>query len=189
MDNEEFLLLDKPSYLVHGTNDEEGYQIFTPEFIVKEMIEAIGKKEILDFSKTILEPTSGDGAFTGRILELRLKTIKNNFAVNSLKALSTIYSIEMDKEMVMKQRNNLYTIIVKFVKKKQAFSEKFDLAAKDIVSTNVVWGRTNIEDVVSTVFGTTVAYSMEKENSAVVFYTWTIDDDLKATKKAEEVEI
>ena len=46
-----------------GHNDTEGYQIFTPEFIVKDMCAAIGN-DIFDFSKNVLEPTSGDGAFT-----------------------------------------------------------------------------------------------------------------------------
>ena len=37
-----------------GHNDTEGYQIFTPEFIVKDMCAAIGD-DILDFSKNVLE--------------------------------------------------------------------------------------------------------------------------------------
>jgi len=76
-----------------GSNDTEGYQVFTPEFIVKQMTEAVGP-DILDFSKTVLEPTSGDGAFTTCILKKRLETISDNFEIESLKALSTIYSIE-----------------------------------------------------------------------------------------------
>ena len=91
-----------------GHNDTEGYQIFTPEFIVKDMCAAIGD-DIFDFSKNVLEPTSGDGAFTVYILLRRLeKALKGgNFELDSLRALSTIYSIEMDKELIEKQRNNI----------------------------------------------------------------------------------
>lgn len=55
--------LDKVSFLSHGENDDNGFQIFTPDFIVDGMMKAIGYSKIEDFSKTILEPTSGDGAF------------------------------------------------------------------------------------------------------------------------------
>ena len=100
-----------------GHNDVEGYQIFTPEFIVKEMTEAVGD-DILDFSKNILEPTSGDGAFTVYILNKRFGTINNNYEIEMLKALSTIYSIEMDEELIIKQRNNIFTLFKHFLNKK-----------------------------------------------------------------------
>ena len=58
-----------------GSNDQEGYQIFTPDFIVKDMIKLIGNDNVANINATVLEPTSGDGAFTVRILELRLKKI------------------------------------------------------------------------------------------------------------------
>ena len=66
------ILLDKICLSSMGHNDVEGYQIFTPEFIVKDMCNAIGE-DILDFSKNILEPTSGDGAFTVYILLRRFR--------------------------------------------------------------------------------------------------------------------
>lgn len=136
--------LNKVIYMEHGSSDEEGYQIFTPEFIVNGMVDAIGKKEVLDFSKTILEPTSGDGAFTCRILLMRLKTIKDNYAINALKALSTIYSIEMDEELIIKQRNNIYTIVCDYADKKKIKDQKFFKCLEDIIFTNFIWGMTNI---------------------------------------------
>lgn len=127
----------------HGVSDEEGYQIFTPEFIVNGMVDAIGKKEVLDFTKTILEPTSGDGAFTCRILLMRLKKIKDKFAVEALRALSTIYSIEMDEELITRQRNNIYTIIYDYADKKKIKDEKFFKCLEDIIFSNFIWGMTN----------------------------------------------
>lgn len=54
------------------------------------MIRAIEEKENEDWKKTILEPTSGDGAFTGKILERSLKKAmkdKDAFPANALRSL------------------------------------------------------------------------------------------------------
>ena len=101
-----------------GSNDTEGYQIFTPKFIVEQMVSAIGD-DVLDFTKTILEPTSGVGAFTTYILFKHMETIKSNYEIEILKALSTIYSIEMDKELIEKQRNNIFLLYTISLKKKK----------------------------------------------------------------------
>ena len=185
--------LDKPTYDLHGKNDIDGFQIFTPEFIVNGMIEAIGKKEVLDFTKTILEPASGDGAFTGRILEMRLKTINNNHAIESLKALATIYSIEMDSSLIVLQRNNIYTIMLNYAKKKKITDENYFICLKDIIFTNFIWGMTNTENELMSITGISVAYPMPTDGnpfeSPVKFYSWSINNDLTYYKKEEEVEL
>lgn len=144
-----------------GHNDTEGYQIFTPSFIVKDMCAAIGK-DIVDFSKNILEPTSGDGAFTTYIFEQRLKKIKENFEVESLKALSTIYSIEMDKELIEKQRNNIFTLVKLFVKKKKIkVDDTYFEILKCIITTNFMWAMFNSDRPIDMgLFGTELAYKM-----------------------------
>lgn len=144
-----------------GSNDEEGYQIFTPEFIVKEMVEAVGCG-ILDINKNVLEPTSGDGAFTTYILKKRLEKLlcSNDFEIESLKALSTIYSIEMDKELIIKQRNNIYTLINLFINENKIFVSKsyFELV-KCIICTNFIWAMFNSDNDLSGLF-VEVAYRM-----------------------------
>ena len=144
-----------------GHNDTEGYQIFTPSFIVKDMCAAIGK-DIFDFSKTILEPTSGDGAFTTYIFEQRLKKIKENFEVESLKALSTIYSIEMDKELIEKQRNNIFSLVKLFVKKKKIkVDDSYFEILKCVITTNFMWAMFNSDRSIDAgLFGTELAYKM-----------------------------
>lgn len=181
--------LDKVIYMDHGESDEEGYQIFTPDFIVEGMVDAIGKKKVLDFTKTILEPTSGDGAFTCRILLMRLKKIKSNHAAESLRALSTIYSIEMDEGLIKKQRNNIYTIMCDFADKHKITDDKYFICLKDIIMTNFVWGMTNTDPS-----SYAVAYKMPCDpdggllwNEAVAFYSWQINDDLTYTKKEEVI--
>ena len=128
-----------------GHNDTEGYQVFTPEFIVKDMCSAIGD-DIFDFSKYVLEPTSGDGAFTVYILLRRLeKALKgDDFELDSLRALSTIYSIEMDKELIEKQRNNILTAMVLFLKDyKLVVPEGFLDVFKCIIVKNFIWAMFN----------------------------------------------
>lgn len=191
--------MDKLTYLQdlkftdYGLNDAEGFQIFTPEFIVEDMIKALGVEKVTDFSKTILEPTSGDGAFTFRILELRLKRVlQENPGLDSLRALSTIYSIEMDRELIQKQRNNIYTIMVNFAKEHGITSELYMKAVKDIILTNFYWAKTNYEEDPHKLFGTTVAYKMKKappnEKEPIVFYTWKFNDDFTYQKKKEVID-
>jgi len=83
------------------------------------MIKMVGMENIKDISKTILEPTSGDGAFTVRILEMRLNSLlgDNEYLRKSLISLSTIFSIEMDNKLMAKQRNNIYTLLLIYAKK------------------------------------------------------------------------
>ena len=143
-----------------GHNDTEGYQIFTPDFIVKDMCQAIGP-DIFDSSKTVLEPTSGDGAFTTYILQKRLEKINDNFEVESLKALSTIYSIEMDKELIEKQRNNIFTVVKSFVetRKIEVSPSYFDIL-KCIIVRNFMWAMSNTYRDEGLLLGIDVAYKM-----------------------------
>lgn len=148
-----------------GHNDTEGYQIFTPEFIVKDMCAAIGD-DILDFTKNILEPTSGDGAFTVYIFLRRLeKALKGcNFELDSLRALSTIYSIEMDKELIEKQRNNILTAVTLFIKDYNIeVSDGYFDVFKCIIAKNFIWAMFNSDNPIDVgLFGTEVAYEMPK---------------------------
>ena len=165
-----------------GHNDTEGYQIFTPEFIVRDMCAAIGG-DILDFSKNVLEPTSGDGAFTVYILQKRLESIKDNFEINSFKALSTIYSVEMDKELIEKQRNNILTLVKLFIEEKKIVVNNlyFDVL-KCIITTNFIWAMFNSDNPIDMgLFGTEVIYKMpqaEKQDyKALDFPVWNISDN------------
>jgi len=45
-----------PDFSSGGTNDLDGFQIFTPEFIVKDMLKLIGEKNIRISIKQYLNP-------------------------------------------------------------------------------------------------------------------------------------
>lgn len=170
-----------------GHNDVEGYQIFTPDFIVRDMCAAIGD-DILNFSKTVLEPTSGDGAFTTYILRKRLETIKDNFEIESLKALSTIYSIEMDKELIEKQRNNVFTLVRLYVCEKNIeVDESYFELLKCIIVTNFMWAMFNSEPsgssmanmmgAMDVVFAMPNAEKKKAKDEWMQMPVWKIDDD------------
>lgn len=188
--------LENPQYAEYGENDEFGYQVFTPDFIVKDMIKAIGTNAIDDISKTILEPTSGDGAFTGRILERRLKKlIKNidNYPADSIRAISTIYSIEMDKALMEVQRNNIFTIFMQYARKaKLDGNKKYVELAKLVIANNFIWGMTNMENPI-TPLTPDVAYRMPeaKRNDLypLQFPVWNINDDLTYEMHKEDVDV
>lgn len=126
--------------------DRFGHQVFTRKADIDKMINSIGRENILNFDTTILEPTSGDGAFTVRILEERLDTIKENFELESLKAISTIYSIEYDAKTCWIQRNNLYTVLIrsyeKFLNDKEDKTKhpQWDELVRKIIFDNIIWG-------------------------------------------------
>ena len=165
-----------------GSNDTEGYQIFTPDFIVKQMIEAVGD-DILDFDKTILEPTSGDGAFTTYIYRKRLETINDNFEINSLKALSTIYSIEMDKELIIKQRDNIYTLAKLFIEDNHIeVDDSYYEMLKCMITTNFIWAMFNSDrEIDAGFFGAEVAYKMPEAEKhklkSISFPVWDISEN------------
>lgn len=132
-----------------NNNDLDNFQVFTPEFIVNDMIKAVGVDNVANNDYNILEPSSGDGAFTCRILQLRLKkNVKKdteNVFEALLKCLSTIYSIELDRNLVDEQRNNIYTISMKFLeKRKVSLTEAEDAALRLLIYSNFIWGETNI---------------------------------------------
>ena len=165
-----------------GHNDVEGYQIFTPDFIVRDMCSEIGK-DVFDSNKTILEPTSGDGAFTTYIFQKRLERIKSNFEIESLKALSTIYSIEMDKELIEKQRNNIFTLAKLFVaKNKIEVNDSYFDILKCIITTNFMWAMFNSDkDIDMGLLGSEVAYKMPEAEKGKLksldMPVWEIRDD------------
>ncbi len=167
-----------------GHNDVEGYQIFTPDFIVKEMCASVGDS-IFDFSKNVLEPTSGDGAFTVYILLRRLEKALNNdkFEIESLKAISTIYSIEMDKELIEKQRNNILTVISIFINEHNLkVSDGYIDVFKCIVTKNFIWGMFNsVIDNGGGLAGVDVVYKMpeaeSKKYKPLDFPVWDINEN------------
>lgn len=166
--------LKKVSLKKCGSNNNlDNFQIFTPRFIVDDMIKTVGIENITNNDFKILEPTSGDGAFTCRILELRLEKNKSvKPFVNLLNSISTIYSIEMDETLVQEQRDNIYTIAINYLKKKEIdLSKQEDTILRFLIVCNFIWGETNIDYEPNMLF-CDIAYYMSNRKS-VEFPVWS----------------
>jgi adenine-specific DNA-methyltransferase len=70
---------------------KERGEVFTPEFLVEEMLSKLPVDFFISADKTMLDNSCGNGNFLVKILELRMK---NN--ITQLHALKTIYGIELD---------------------------------------------------------------------------------------------
>jgi hypothetical protein len=70
---------------------KERGEVFTPEFLVEEMLSKLPVDYFTSADKTMLDNSCGNGNFLVKILELRMK---NN--ITQIDALKTIYGIELD---------------------------------------------------------------------------------------------
>jgi hypothetical protein len=186
----------RPNFKIQGNSDPDGVQIFTPQFIVKDMVSIIDSKDVINFTKTILEPTSGDGAFTCYILQIRLNSIKSNINIlaETLRAISTIYSIEMDLLLVKEQRNNLYSITLNFLNAKGIeITDTFKNKLKRIILCNVIWGETNIDYPIKFADDPIGWYikdnkTIKKSSNRIQFARWIIDNKLNSESVFEDWE-
>ncbi|MCF7932015.1 MAG: hypothetical protein K9K93_02490 [Acholeplasmataceae bacterium] len=187
-----------------GSDDRDGFQVFTPNFIVNDMLGLIGNEYIFDLSQTILEPTSGDGAFTVKILQNRLKLLiaDETYELKSLQAVSTIYSIEMDPKLIETQRSNIYTVMMQHARMHSVkISQGYRHLAKTIIMTNFMWGLTNIiegfEDKRIVGWHMPIPVMSSRRYSGtpnylkarpIRFARWSIGPDLIATCEFEDAE-
>ena len=89
-------------------------QVYTPKWIVDEILKEIGYtgKKILD--KKIIDPACGDGVFLIQIVNKLIKEAKeNNKTINEIKQIleNNVYGIEIDKNEYIKCINNLNNLI------------------------------------------------------------------------------
>lgn len=70
---------------------KERGEVFTPEFLVEEMLNKLPQEFFTSASKTMLDNSCGNGNFLAKILEYRMKN-----GVSHLDSLKTIYGIELD---------------------------------------------------------------------------------------------
>lgn len=203
INNKEQKALDIITYLKNGLDlkskgsvDVEGYQIFTPDFIVKKMIELIDSNVINSFEKTILEPTSGDGAFLVEIIKKRFNSIRNDsdFLLLSLNALSTIFSIELDTDLMNQQRNNIYTLVIDSINIRNIkINKTYDLSLRRIILNNFINGELNIDFSLKFADDPIGWYvidnkTVKKQNNRIRFPRWKFDKSLNATYELEDWE-
>lgn len=96
-------------------------EVFTPDSIVNDMLDLVDSR-LRDktpeeyISLTYLEPACGDGQFLIRILDRKLRAVKKlgeeNIELNLIKAVSSIYGIDIQPDNVIKSRERMLSLIV-----------------------------------------------------------------------------
>lgn len=77
-------------------------EVFTPNGMVKKLVERVGEGDVKNPKNRIIDPTCGDGQFLAYILYCRLKA-----KVPLLTALETLYGIEKEHDNVEMCRKRL----------------------------------------------------------------------------------
>ena len=84
--------------------DETG-EVFTPEELVNEILDEVPEEFFTDASKTICEPSVGEGVFLVEILKRRILT-----GLNPTKALHTLYGVDIMEDNIQVCKCNLLTL-------------------------------------------------------------------------------
>jgi type I restriction-modification system DNA methylase subunit len=112
-------------------------EVFTPKLLVKQIVEAHAPEVILDASRTVLEPAVGDGRFLTYILHQRL--LKSQDIKHIIQSLSTLYGIDIQKENVLKAREELIKTVLTIAPK--AFEvQVYNGIMHHIVNHNIIHG-------------------------------------------------
>ena len=77
-------------------------EVFTPTELVQAMLDNLPQDLFTDPTKTILEPSCGDGQFLGEVL---IRKLENN--IDFEQALSTIYGVDLMQDNVNLCRERL----------------------------------------------------------------------------------
>ncbi len=83
-------------------------EVTTSIELIDKQIDLIPKEVILDLSKTVLDPCTGDGRYLMRYLYHRMDAITDTRSL--LQALSTLHGVELQPENVMRARANLVQV-------------------------------------------------------------------------------
>lgn len=70
-------------------------EVFTPTFLVQEILDKLPIEQFTDPAKTFLDPSCGDGQFLGEVL---IRKMENGIAFEQ--ALSTIYGVDLMQDNV-----------------------------------------------------------------------------------------
>lgn len=81
--------------------DERG-EVFTPEYLVEEMLAILPQDFFTSAEKTMLDNSCGNGNFLVKILQYRMKN-----GISHIDAIKTIYGIELDENNVKECKERL----------------------------------------------------------------------------------
>lgn len=110
-------------------------EVYTPKFIVADMCDLIPDDVWEDIGSRFLEPACGNGNFLAEILERKLSRCKNT--EQGLKALKSIFGIDIQQDNVEESKMRLFDIFITHFPKAPATT---GLEAAIILENNIICG-------------------------------------------------
>jgi hypothetical protein len=107
-------------------------EVFTPPWLVKEMLDALPQEVFTDSTKTFLDPAAGDGNFLVQVLQRKIDQ-----GHNPLQALHTTYGVELMPDNVQECKRRLKSIALEALEEHQ-ITDKILLAIDKILDNNIV---------------------------------------------------
>ena len=108
-------------------------EVYTPQFIVKDMCDLIPSEIWENIESTFLEPACGTGNFLAEIYSRKLERCKNE--KDGLKALNSIYGVDIQSDNVAESRLRLVEM---FVDKFPEASGFVRITALAIATNNII---------------------------------------------------
>lgn len=110
-------------------------EVFTAEREVKAMCDLIPDDVWQNIDSTFLEPACGNGNFLAEILERKLNLCEN--VEQGLRALKSIYGIDIQQDNVEESKQRLFDMFVKKFPKASALT---GIEAAAILEQNIICG-------------------------------------------------
>lgn len=126
-------------------------EVFTPKWVVKDMLALLPNEILQNLSATYLEPSCGEGAFLIEIYKQKLnianKISKNldEWEFNAFKATTSIYGVELLEDNLAVCKENLERLFVEYYEKAcNKYNGKQNDKTKEsiifVINTNIVQG-------------------------------------------------
>ena len=112
---------------------KEFAEVFTPDFIVKDMCDLIPNEIWDNIESTFLEPACGNGNFLVEIYARKLERCKNE--KDGLKALASIYGVDIQSDNVVESRLRLVDMFIDKFPEANGFAR---ITALAIATNNIV---------------------------------------------------
>jgi type I restriction-modification system DNA methylase subunit len=116
-------------------------EVFTPEWLVEEMLDYFPESEFEDHTKTFLDPACGNGNLLVGVLIRKVK-----YGSTPLRALRTIYGVDIMEDNVLECRQRLVDLAASMYSEK-----KRPKSLERIVAKNIRLGNT-LEQSVEEIF-------------------------------------
>lgn len=111
-------------------------EVFTPQWLVKDMCDLIPSEEWENVDSTFLEPCCGNGNFLEEIAKRKFKLCKS--PKDGIRALNSIYGIDIQEDNVIESRERLLRLYI------ESFPTANDFAI--LIASQVINGRIKCGD-------------------------------------------